>query len=207
MQRGKGAGRPDRQSSRKRPLTELRHRFVDTAHGRLVYVFRGELLVHCSYPRRTATRTRSTGCAEFPESREDPNLRPDLARDLMKYDSGKSVAFDVELSRDGISPFFLRVYDELRRVGFGELLTYGELARRAGSPGAGRSVGLALRMNPFGPVIPSHRVIASDGSLGGFASSDGLEIKRRLLQLEGHKIGKNRIDPDDRALLASFRGM
>lgn len=207
MPRKKGAGQPDRQVSRKTTKAESRHRFVDTAHGRLVYVFRGDLLVHCSHPQKAAARSRANICAAVPESREDRNLRPGLARELQKYYSGQPVAFDVDLSTDGISPFFLRVYDELRRVGFGELLTYGELARRAGSPGAGRSVGLALRMNPFGPVVPSHRVIASDGSLGGFASCDGLENKRRLLELEGHKIGKNRIDPDERALLASFRGM
>ena len=90
----------------------------------------------------------------------------------------------------GLSPFRLRVYLELLNVPRGETITYGELARRIGCKRP-RAVGQALKNNPFAPEVPCHRVIAADGSLGGFfgeKSADALARKRALLESEGVKI-------------------
>lgn len=91
----------------------------------------------------------------------------------------------------GLSPWDRLVLDGVRRVGWGEVTSYGRLARAIGRPGAARAVGGAVGRNPIGLVIPCHRVIAGDGSLGWYGGSwlgdrDALRaIKRRLLGLEG----------------------
>ena len=85
-----------------------------------------------------------------------------------------------------ITPFQRKVYLELLDVPAGETITYGELARRIGC-GSAQAVGQALKRNPFAPDVPCHRVVAADGSLGGYMGKrDGelLERKRRLLDEE-----------------------
>ena len=90
------------------------------------------------------------------------------------------------LDDTSITDFQRRVYLELLRVPRGETVTYGELARRIGCRSA-QAVGQALKRNPFAPQVPCHRVVASDGSLGGFhgqREGEMIEKKRRLLQEE-----------------------
>ena len=85
-----------------------------------------------------------------------------------------------------ITPFQRKVYLELLDVPAGETITYGELARRIGC-GSAQAVGQALKRNPFAPDVPCHRVVAADGSLGGYMGKrDGelLERKRKLLDQE-----------------------
>lgn len=100
-------------------------------------------------------------------------------------DPGRS---GIELDMEGLSSFRIAVYKELMKVPFGEVITYGELARRIGRPGGARAVGQAMNRNPFLIIVPCHRVVASGGkdhlSLGGFGA--GLDVKRMLLRLEGH---------------------
>jgi methylated-DNA-[protein]-cysteine S-methyltransferase len=81
------------------------------------------------------------------------------------------------------TPFQLRVWQELRRIPWGTTISYRELAHRVGSPKAFRAVGQANGLNPIPLIIPCHRVIAADGSLGGYSS--GLDRKRWLLKHEG----------------------
>ena len=90
---------------------------------------------------------------------------------------------DVELELDGWTPFQLAVMSALRRVGYGEVVSYSDLARLAGYPRAQRAAGTFCARNRFGLVVPCHRVVAADG-LGSYGSL-GLEYKRRLLALEG----------------------
>jgi methylated-DNA-[protein]-cysteine S-methyltransferase len=96
---------------------------------------------------------------------------------------------DVELDMSGVSPFERRVYEALREVGPGETVTYGELARRVGEPGAAQAVGRAMARNPFAPVTPCHRVLAADGKAGGFSGPGGVSTKMRLLTLERARAG------------------
>ncbi|MBI4424914.1 MAG: MGMT family protein [Elusimicrobia bacterium] len=81
-------------------------------------------------------------------------------------------------------PFYQRVWRECAKIPKGKTLTYGELARRLGKPGAARAVGRALGANPFAPVVPCHRVVAAAG-LGGFTARGGVRAKERLLRKEG----------------------
>lgn len=86
--------------------------------------------------------------------------------------------------RQQATPFQRRVYEALLKIPQGQVRTYAEVARMAGRPGAARAVGQALRRNRWAPAIPCHRVISSDGKLGGYSGPGGLAGKRRLLRRE-----------------------
>jgi methylated-DNA-[protein]-cysteine S-methyltransferase len=97
---------------------------------------------------------------------------------------GEAVALDfVKLDLDGIADFERRVYDVARTIPPGRTLTYGEIAKRLGEPDA-RAVGKALGANPFPIVVPCHRVLGSDGKVGGFSARGGVETKVRMLEIE-----------------------
>jgi methylated-DNA-[protein]-cysteine S-methyltransferase len=105
-----------------------------------------------------------------------------------RYFGGERIDFtSVELDLNKVDPFRRTIYDRLRRVGFGETVTYGELARRAGAsaPTAAQDVGIAMARNPVPLIIPCHRVLAAGGKLGGFSAPGRTEAKERMLALEG----------------------
>jgi methylated-DNA-[protein]-cysteine S-methyltransferase len=112
--------------------------------------------------------------------------RSPAAREIAEYLAGKRRSFDVAIDFSLVEGFALRVLRSLVRVRYGATTTYGSLALAAGSPGAARAVGSAMRRNPLPLIVPCHRVIAGDGSLGGFTG--GLDIKRTLLRLEGSPV-------------------
>lgn len=85
------------------------------------------------------------------------------------------------------TPFQQAVWRACMSIPPGETRSYGWIARRIGRPGAARAVGSALGKNPFAPTVPCHRVISSDGSLGGFSAPGGLKTKARLLAAEKRK--------------------
>ena len=103
---------------------------------------------------------------------------------LEAYFAGKLRSFDVPLDWSLVTGFARRVLRELAAgVPYGTVVGYQDLADRVGEPGAARAVGTAMGANPLPVVVPCHRVIESDGGIGGFGG--GLEIKRQLLALEG----------------------
>jgi methylated-DNA-[protein]-cysteine S-methyltransferase len=104
------------------------------------------------------------------------------ADQLDGYFSGDLRQFDLSLRPAGTS-FQQAVWAELRRIPFGEVVSYGEIARRMGRPGAFRAVGAANGRNPLAVVVPCHRVIGADGSLTGYGG--GIWRKRWLLAHEG----------------------
>jgi methylated-DNA-[protein]-cysteine S-methyltransferase len=108
-----------------------------------------------------------------------------VARQLSEYFSGARRHFDLPVDLRG-SEFQRRCWQALLRIPYGEAWSYGELAGAVGSPLAARAVGQANRSNPIAIIVPCHRVIASDGSLGGYAA--GAAAKRFLLQLEGVRL-------------------
>jgi methylated-DNA-[protein]-cysteine S-methyltransferase len=104
-------------------------------------------------------------------------------RQLEEYFDGKRRRFDLDLDLRLTRDFGRAVLQELGRVPFGEVTTYGALAVRAGKPRAARAVGTIMNRNPIPIVLPCHRVVGANGSLVGYAG--GLERKQQLLRLEG----------------------
>lgn len=91
----------------------------------------------------------------------------------------------VTLDMTGVPAFAQRVYVLAMALAPGQTITYGELARRAGEPGAARAVGQAMGHNRFAPIMPCHRVLAADGRIGGFSAPGGAATKQRMLAIEG----------------------
>ncbi|MGA5206668.1 methylated-DNA--[protein]-cysteine S-methyltransferase [Streptomyces variegatus] len=111
----------------------------------------------------------------------DDTLFAEAEEQLKAYFAGDLEEFTVELRLNG-TPFQRTVWDELRRIPYGQTRTYGQLADALGAPTASRAVGLANGRNPIGIIVPCHRVIGASGSLTGYGG--GLERKRRLLDFE-----------------------
>jgi methylated-DNA-[protein]-cysteine S-methyltransferase len=106
-----------------------------------------------------------------------------VTRQLEEYFSGRRDEFDVPLDFAGVSPFTQSVLTATAAVPFGHLATYRDIAEQIGSPGATRAVGNALGRNPIPVIVPCHRIVRSDATIGGYTG--GLGIKKRLLALEG----------------------
>lgn len=108
-----------------------------------------------------------------------------LVRRLQRFAERAGDNFlNLELDLGEHTPFQRRVIAECRAIPVGETITYAELALRAGHPGAARAAGTVMSTNRFPLVVPCHRVVGSGGSLGGYSAPQGLEMKRRLLELE-----------------------
>jgi len=158
----------------------LRHCLVEGRGGRvLIYWNESDfpLVKGLLLPGRALERMRN-------ETSEAPP--PPLAEAIAAYLNGEAVKFaERDLDWRDFTPFRRSVSRAAMTIPYGETWSYGQLARAAGTPGAARAVGGVMAANPFPIVVPCHRVIRSDGSLGGFTG--GLDLKRRLLELEGAK--------------------
>jgi methylated-DNA-[protein]-cysteine S-methyltransferase len=106
-----------------------------------------------------------------------------IRRELDEYFEGNRREFDLELDLGPVAGFNRQALDELARVPYGQVTTYGALAAKLGRPNAARAVGGAMNRNPIPIVLPCHRVVGAGGSLVGYAG--GLERKEMLLRLEG----------------------
>jgi len=106
----------------------------------------------------------------------------ELISEIKEYFSGKRKQFSFKPKFAGTA-FQQKVYGELMRVPYGQTITYGELAERAGRPGAARAVGTTMATNRIAIVVPCHRVVGSQGCLGGYGY--GLDMKKNLLKMEG----------------------
>lgn len=122
-------------------------------------------------------------CQVHPE--RDPEKTRLPRTQLEEYLLGRREFFDLPLDLDALSPFQRQVLLTTIRIPRGNVANYHEIARRIGKPNASQAVGQALGRNPIPIVIPCHRVIASDGSLGGYSGGGGTETKARLLAIEG----------------------
>ena len=120
-----------------------------------------------------------------------PGVLPDrracdrVLTELDQYFAGRRRSFDVPVDLATLTPFQQRILTATARVPYGELTTYKVVARQAGNEQASRAAGAALGANPVPIVVPCHRIVATDGTLGGYAG--GLVAKRRLLALERGK--------------------
>ena len=139
-------------------MTDQRHRPSEETFGTGV-------------PPRERSRAWGRGEGAFAEAEEQ----------LEAYFAGELKDFTLELRLNG-TPFQRGVWEQLRRIPYGETRSYGQLADALGKPGASRAVGLANGRNPIGIIVPCHRVIGASGGLTGYGG--GLDRKRRLLEFE-----------------------
>ncbi len=149
----------------------------ETALGKVVTIIgkNGLKMVHIHSAQNKDKFTLPTGCVRNAEKLSEAK------KQILEYLDGNRNNFDLPLCLEGTN-FQLKVWSELRKIPYGQTASYGEIAKRVGVAGASRAVGTACGRNPLAIVIPCHRVVASGGKIGGFAS--GLDVKRKLLQVE-----------------------
>jgi len=151
--------------------------FYDSPHGRMLLAANDDGLCGVYFDGQKYLPKLDT------EWRHDPGhaTLEQAKRELAEYFGGERKRFDTALAPEGTA-FQRSVWKAISTVAFGETITYGELARRAGSNGSARAAGAATGRNPIGIIVPCHRIVGSDGSLTGYAG--GIERKRALLALE-----------------------
>ncbi|POX53313.1 cysteine methyltransferase [Streptomyces sp. Ru71] len=162
---------------------------VDSGIGPLLLAATPEGLVsvvfHATDPVRDRALARlADRLGAEPVEAPDSPLLAEAIRQVEAYFTGARRDFALPLDWSLVSGFNRQVLRELADgVPYGTVVGYGDLARRVGQPGAAQAVGLAMGANPLPVVVPCHRVVESDGGIGGFGG--GLETKRKLLALEG----------------------
>lgn len=155
-------------------MTTLQYRTMDSPVGLLTLAGRDGRLMHLRMVDQTYEPSREGW------ERDDAAF-PDAVDQLTAYFAGDLTEFDLELDMVG-TQFQRRVWEALLTIPYGETCSYGEIARRIGSPSGSRAVGLANGHNPIGIIVPCHRVIGANGNLTGYGG--GLDRKRALLELE-----------------------
>ena len=133
-------------------------------------------------PRRSAQETRQLLDESIKQAKRSPHLFQDLMERLRAYFSGHKVTFPDKLDLYEATAFQREVWETTRLIPYGETRSYTWVAEQLGKPEASRAVGQALSRNPFPIIVPCHRVLASNGSLCGFAG--GIEMKKYLLSVE-----------------------
>jgi methylated-DNA-[protein]-cysteine S-methyltransferase len=159
----------------------------DTAIGRCAIAWRGGLVISTALPGADDEATLRHLLRRAP--RADEAAADGVAADAIglvrRLLGGEAVDLSViPVDLAACPDFERRIYERLREVPTGATVTYGELARRAGAPGAARAVGMAMGRNPIPIIIPCHRVLASSGRSGGFSAPGGVTTKFRILQIE-----------------------
>jgi methylated-DNA-[protein]-cysteine S-methyltransferase len=126
----------------------------------------------------------------FDEVHENSGMNQEVIRQLLLYGKGKLKEFDLKLQLIG-TPFQKAVWGGLCTIPYGEIATYKDIALLVGSPKGFRAVGMANNRNPIPIIIPCHRIIGHGGDLVGYGG--GLDMKKKLLQLEGIHINEGKV--------------
>jgi methylated-DNA-[protein]-cysteine S-methyltransferase len=164
-------------------LLEVAYRTLETPVGLLLLAATARGLVRVAFRVEGHDAALERLARELsPRILRAPARLDAAAREIEEYFAGRRSAFDLPLDLSLARGFRRKVLAQLERIRYGATSSYAQIARRAGSPRAVRAVGTACALNPLPIVVPCHRVLRSDGSLGGYAG--GLAAKRALLALE-----------------------
>lgn len=166
----------------------MRFCVVETAIGAIGLAWSPKGLRRVLLPDESTTATEAR-LIRFADPASAPQL-PRFLMDLIEaYAEGRAVDFSgTALDLDGVPDFHRAVYDDILKLGWGEVTTYGEIAVRLGGLQLSRAVGQALGKNPIPLIVPCHRVIAGGGKTGGFSAPGGTASKLRMLALEGVRL-------------------
>jgi methylated-DNA-[protein]-cysteine S-methyltransferase len=165
-------------------LLDVAYGFVDSPFGPLLVAVGKRGLVRVAYPDRPADDVLADLAGQIsPRVLESARSTQEVRRELEEYFEGRRQRFGVKVDLSAIQGFSRRVLQQTSRIPFGSVITYRDVATRAGSPRAVRAAGNALGANPVPIVVPCHRVVRTGGGLGGYTG--GLKRKETLLELEG----------------------
>lgn len=165
-----------------------RHAFFGQVEGPFGSVFMastGQGLCRVSFRTNEEKFARQLFERGLLPERDERRTRKERA-ELSEYLAGHRKRFELPLDFRLVTPFQHKVLSATARIPFGHCVSYSEIARRIGQPQARRAVGGALGKNPIAIVVPCHRVIAADGSIGGYTG--GVDIKRALFRIEDIEI-------------------
>jgi methylated-DNA-[protein]-cysteine S-methyltransferase len=168
--------------------TDTHFTFFDTAIGRCGIAWAERGVIAVMLPEKNETTARARLLRMVPDASEaspSPEIRHAIDGIVALLGGERRDLSDVAIDMARVPPFHVRVYEVARTIPPGETLSYGEIAKHLGDPGAAREVGEALGKNPFPIVVPCHRVLAAGGKLGGFSARGGVRTKLRLLEIEG----------------------
>jgi len=169
-------------------MTAVGFAVFDTPIGRCAAAWSARGLVRVFLPEGRDRETRARLRRECPGAAEAApagDVRRAIERIQALLAGTRADLSSVRLDMDEVPAFHRRIYEAARAIPPGSTLSYGEVAVRAGTPGAARAVGQALGRNPFPIVVPCHRVLAARGRMGGFSAHGGVRTKARLLSIEG----------------------
>ncbi len=161
---------------------ELKYITFNTDMGWVGILASAQGLLDTTSPQRSAQEARQLLGDSVNQATWSPRLFDALMERLKVYFSGGKATFPDELDLSGATPFQREVWEATRLIPYGETRSYLWVAEQIKKPKAARAVGQALGRNPLAIIVPCHRVVASDGGLGGFGG--GLEVKKHLLYLE-----------------------
>src|SRR5438477_7793213 len=159
----------------------------DTAIGRCGIAWGERGVTGVQLPEAGESETRMRMLHRFPAAGEappPPEVRQAVEGIVALLRGDETDLSSIPLDMESVPEFHRRVYEAARTIPPGQTLSYGDIARRLGAPGAARAVGQALGRNPFPIVVPCHRVLAAGGKIGGFSAHGGTETKRRMLAIE-----------------------
>ncbi len=162
----------------------VRYAIVETPWYPMLIAAAGGALCGARLPARSTRTSVRELQSQWPGIVRDDAILPGLQEQIRAYFARERVRFRVRLDLSFVSPFRRKVLEACAAVPYGATTTYADLAARAGSPRAGRAAGSTMANNPIPLVIPCHRVLRSDGTLGGFSARGGLNLKRRMLAWE-----------------------
>lgn len=165
-------------------LVDVAYGDVDSPIGKLVVATTGKGLVRISFHSEAEDLVLDELARRVsPRVVKSPAKVAPVARELDEYFAGRRKKFDLALDWALVGPYARKVLKATAAIPFGQVSTYREVAAKAGNPAASRAAGNALGSNPIPIVVPCHRVLRTNGGLGGYAG--GLEVKELLLRLEG----------------------
>ena len=169
-------------------MTDRGFALFDTAIGRCGIAWNARGIVATCLPAPDERRTRARLCRRSPGAEEQtppPAIQRVIDRVVALLRGEADDLADVILDMDGVPEFNARIYAIARTTPPGATITYGEIAKRLGTPELARDVGTAMGQNPFAPIVPCHRVVAANGKTGGFSATGGVTTKLRMLAIEG----------------------
>lgn len=170
----------------------MTYHLFETAFGTCAIAWSAAGLTRVQLPEATRAKTeaRMRGGGGEPAQPPLPEFAQAAVDALQRYFAGSAASLDaLRLDESIVTAFNAAIFRALRAVPRGATVTYGDLAKAVGQPGAARAVGMAMSRNPWPVIVPCHRVLASGRKMGGFSAPGGTATKEKLLQLEGVVVG------------------